>query len=134
MRSGRFLAGAVQAAMSNGSYRHVLVQGEVMQVAAMNILPRQSVGAETHADVEQLFLVVAGSGTAAVGRRKIRVGVGDVIIVPKGVRHDVRAGRSGIRLLTVYAPPEHLPGTVHRTRRDAEADEADKNFGESRSK
>jgi len=30
-----------------------------------------------------------------------------------------------MRLYTVYAPPEHAPGTIHRTKADADADEAD---------
>jgi hypothetical protein len=30
-----------------------------------------------------------------------------------------------MRLYTVYAPPEHAPGTIHRTKADAEAAEAE---------
>ena len=29
-----------------------------------------------------------------------------------------------MRLYTIYAPPEHAPGTVHRTKADADAAEA----------
>jgi hypothetical protein len=29
-----------------------------------------------------------------------------------------------MRLITIYAPPEHAPGTVHQTKADAEAAEA----------
>ena len=42
---------------------------------------------------------------------------------------DLRAIGGGsigdLRLYTVYAPPAHAPGTIHRTREEAEADEAD---------
>lgn len=45
---------------------------------------------------------------------------------PAGMRHNfVNRGSVDLRLYTIYAPPEHAPGTVHLTRADADADEAD---------
>ena len=41
-----------------------------------------------------------------------------------GMRHNfVNTGAGTLRLLTIYAPPEHAPGTVHLTKRDADAAE-----------
>ena len=48
------------------------------------------------------------------------VGAGDMVVVPAGTRHNfVNTGSSDMRLYTVYAPPEHAPGTIHRTKADA---------------
>ena len=50
------------------------------------------------------------------------------MVVPAGTRHNFKnTGGEPLRLWTVYAPPEHAPGTVHRTK--AEADEAEEAHG-----
>jgi len=48
------------------------------------------------------------------------------VLVPAGTRHNVvNTGSSDLRLYTVYAPPQHAPGTVHRTKAEADAAEHD---------
>jgi hypothetical protein len=37
----------------------------------------------------------------------------------------VNTGSGDLRLYTVYAPPDHAPGTIHCTKAEADADEAD---------
>jgi mannose-6-phosphate isomerase-like protein (cupin superfamily) len=45
--------------------------------------------------------------------------------VPAGTRHDIRnTGEKRLRLVTIYSPPHHPPGTVHATRGDAMRAEA----------
>ncbi|HEV2824997.1 MAG TPA: cupin domain-containing protein, partial [Actinomycetota bacterium] len=47
------------------------------------------------------------------------------VLVPAGTRHNfINKGDSPLRLVTVYAPPEHPPGTVHQTKAEADAAEA----------
>ena len=47
------------------------------------------------------------------------------IIIPAGTWHNViNNGIEELRLYSVYAPPEHPPDTVHRTKADADAAEA----------
>ena len=44
------------------------------------------------------------------------------IIVPAGARHNViNTGAEPLRLYTLYGPPEHRDGTVHRTKSEAES-------------
>jgi mannose-6-phosphate isomerase-like protein (cupin superfamily) len=46
------------------------------------------------------------------------------IFVPAGTRHNIKnTGKKPLKLYTLYAPPEHADGTVHRTK--ADADEAE---------
>ena len=46
----------------------------------------------------------------------------DGVIVPQGARHNVRAtGDRPLKLYTIYGPPEHIDGTVHKTCDDARA-------------
>ena len=46
------------------------------------------------------------------------------MIIPAGTWHDVvNEGDSELKLYSVYAPPDHPPGTVHVTKADAEGAE-----------
>jgi mannose-6-phosphate isomerase-like protein (cupin superfamily) len=48
---------------------------------------------------------------------------GSVVVVPAGTRHNfVNTGKEPLKLYTVYAPPDHKDGTVHRTKADALTD------------
>jgi mannose-6-phosphate isomerase-like protein (cupin superfamily) len=54
--------------------------------------------------------------------------VGDdwAFVVPAGTWHNVRNTGSGeVKLYSLYSPPEHPDGTVHRTKAEAEAAEAE---------
>ena len=52
----------------------------------------------------------------------------DVVIVPAGTQHQfVNIGNSPLELITVYAPAEHKPDTVHKTKEQGdELEEAGK--------
>lgn len=126
------LAPAARARASR-AYRRVLHTGARTQLVAMRLRPGERVGFETHPRVEQSFWVVSGAAEIRWGRggaRVVRLRPGLVGVVPPGVRHDlVNAGRGELVLYTLYAPPNHLPGTVHATKAAAARDAADEAFG-----
>ena len=71
-------------------------------------------------------MFVAGTGVAILDGEESVVGPDRLVHVPAGARHNVEnRGDTDLRLFTIYAPPQHVPGTVHRTKADADADEAD---------
>jgi len=46
-----------------------------------------------------------------------------LVLVTAGIRHNVRnTGPRPLRLISIYAPPEHPPGTVHKTKAEADAE------------
>ena len=46
---------------------------------------------------------------------------GDAIFVPAGTWHNIlNTGRFPLKLSSVYAPPHHLRGTVHKTKADSD--------------
>ena len=46
----------------------------------------------------------------------------DTIFVPAGTWHNViNIGRTPLKVSSIYAPPHHPAGTVHRTKEEAEA-------------
>jgi hypothetical protein len=45
-------------------------------------------------------------------------------LFPAGARHNIKnTGEKSLKLYTLYAPPEHVDGTVHATKADAETSE-----------
>jgi mannose-6-phosphate isomerase-like protein (cupin superfamily) len=53
------------------------------------------------------------------------VGDGDAVIVPAGTHHNVINVSDGLlKLYTLYSPPNHPDGTVHKTKAEADAAEA----------
>lgn len=103
-------------------FRHVLYTGPHMQLVVMALQPDEEIGEELHAHVDQFFLVEEGGGEITVDGKTTAVRQGIAIIVPAGARHNVKnTGRAPMKLLTLYAPPEHPDGTVHHTKAEAEA-------------
>lgn len=53
------------------------------------------------------------------------VGNGDAVVVPAGTRHNIinTSSTKALRLYTIYSPPNHPDGTVHKTKADAIAAE-----------
>jgi mannose-6-phosphate isomerase-like protein (cupin superfamily) len=124
-----FNANIDQLARSNSDYRHVVFTGLKTQIALMSIPAGSDIGEETHAHVEQLLVIVSGSGIAEMNGVRTPIGPGSVVVASPGIRHDVIAtGTEPLRLYTVYSPPNHLDGRVHATKADAEADQADEAF------
>jgi mannose-6-phosphate isomerase-like protein (cupin superfamily) len=112
------------AARANANFRRVLSTGAHAQLVVMSIPPGGEIGEETHDDVDQMLTFVAGSGEAILDGRTTPVGPEDLVFVPAGTRHNFRnTGDDDLKLYTVYSPPEHPDGTVHRTRDEADAAE-----------
>jgi mannose-6-phosphate isomerase-like protein (cupin superfamily) len=111
-------------ALVNDVFRRVIRTGAHEQVVLMTLAEGESIGAEVHETTDQLFVFMDGIGEARVGGETTPVASGDLVFVEAGTRQDiVNKGPSPLRLITVYAPPAHAPGTVHRTKSEAEAAE-----------
>ena len=83
----------------------------------MTLNPGQQIGSEIHRDGDQLFMVLSGTGTATLNLEPHDIGPGSLIAVPAGTRHNVTAGEGApLRLVTVYSPPQHPPGTVEHAK------------------
>jgi mannose-6-phosphate isomerase-like protein (cupin superfamily) len=81
---------------------------------------------ETDDALDPVLTLVDGVVVARLGDEESAVSAGHLVLVPAGTRHNVvNTGKVDLRLYTVYAPPQHAQGTVHRTKADADADEAD---------
>ena len=116
----------VKLARSNDAFRREIATGEHSQVVAMTIPVGEEIGEEVHEGNDQLLVFVDGEGEAVLDGKTSQVTPNDLVLVPAGTRHNfINTGAGPLRLVTVYAPPEHAPGTVHQTKAEADAAEAD---------
>ncbi|MGA8942948.1 MAG: cupin domain-containing protein [Thermoactinomyces sp.] len=121
-----FVVNIDQAAKQNDTFRTTLWTGEHLQVVLMSIDVGDDIGLEVHPDVDQFLRIEEGRGLVQMGDRKdqldFRAEVCDnyAIMVPAGKWHNLtNTGNKPLKLYTIYAPPEHPFGTVHRTKSDA---------------
>ena len=119
----------VQETAKNGYFRRVVHTGKNSQLVVMCVPPGGEIGEETHVHVEQSLFFQSGIGEGALDGKTFPIGPGDVVVVTPGVRHNfVNTGTEPLRIFTVYAPPNHIDGRIHKTKADADADEADEAF------
>lgn len=110
--------------VENGLFRRVLYTGKNLQLVLMTLQPGEDIGEEVHDDRDQFFRVESGRGEVLIDGKTTAVEDDFAIVVPAGARHNVRnTGSEPLKLYTVYGPPEHKDGTVHRTRAEAHAQE-----------
>jgi len=113
--------------VDNSDFRRVLYTGHNLQLVVMSLKPGEEIGAEVHDDRDQFFRVESGEGIVSIDGVDHAVKDDDAIIVPQGARHNVKAsGDTPLKLYTIYGPPEHIDGTVHKTA--AEAHSAHEHF------
>ena len=101
-------------------FRRVLWTGKHTQVVVMTIPPDGEIGEEVH-EVDQILTFVSGTGKAKIGGETCNVAQGELVVVPAGTKHNfVNAGPNPLVLYTVYGPPEHADGAVHKTKEEAD--------------
>jgi len=107
--------------LSNENFRRVLYTGKLSQLVLMNLKPGEEIGEEVHKTVDQFFRFEKGDGIVSIDGVKQKVADGDAVIVPAGARHNVinTSKTTELKLYTIYSPPEHQDGTVHKTKADA---------------
>ena len=108
-------------ARRNEDFRRVLFTTERSQLVLMTIKPGEEIGEEVHEGIDQVLVFVEGGGEAVLAGATKIVRAGSVVVVPAGTRHNfITRGDKPLKLFTVYTPPEHPDGTVHRTKAEAE--------------
>ena len=109
-------------AVKNSDFRQVLYTAKYCQLVLMALEPKKDIGAEVH-KLDQFFRVEDGTGEAVLDGVHTAIRAGFAVVVPAGTTHNiVNTGDVPLKLYTLYSPPNHRDGVVHRTRAEAEAD------------
>jgi mannose-6-phosphate isomerase-like protein (cupin superfamily) len=121
-----YKADVQKLAMENDFFREVLYTARGGQLVVMNLRPSEDIGMEVHHDVDQFFWIVKGTAKTVLNNEQGQVAIGEVLIVPRGTDHNIINASSSepLKLFTVYTPPNHPDGTVHKTKAEAQAAEA----------
>ena len=120
------------ATLSNDTFRTALFTGANIQLTVMRLQPGEEIGVEMHDHLDQFIRVESGRATVTMGPSKDEVTQTHeleddwAVIVPGGTWHNVlNSGDQDLKLYTIYSPPEHPDGTVHVTKAEADAAEAE---------
>ena len=109
-------------AVDNVDFRRVLYTAKHCQLVLMALEPKEEIGAEVH-QLDQFFRVEEGSGEAVLDGLYTPIRAGFGVLVPAGTKHNIiNTGKAPMKLYTIYSPPNHRDGVVHRTRAGADAD------------
>jgi mannose-6-phosphate isomerase-like protein (cupin superfamily) len=108
--------------IENQDFRRVLYTGKNLQLVLMTLQPGDEIGEEVHDARDQFFRIEEGEGVITIDGVENRVADDFAVIVPAGALHNViNTGDRPLRLYTIYGPPEHIDGTVHRTKQEADS-------------
>lgn len=122
-----YAANIEQSAMQNQNFRTAVWTGCHLQMTLMCIPPCGEIGLEIHTDTDQFIRVEEGTASVKMGRCKNQVIFqqtlckGDAVFIPAGTWHNiVNIANAPLKVSSIYAPPHHPKGTVHRTKVDSE--------------
>lgn len=118
-----------KATKDNENFRDTLWTGKHLQMTVMSIPAGGEIGAEVHDDHDQFLRVEAGKARVKIGKDENNLDIDQeveddwAIFVPAGKWHNVlNEGSEPLKVYSIYAAPDHKPGTVHKTKEDADND------------
>lgn len=112
--------------LKNSYFRQVLFTGKHCQLVLMCLQGGEEIGNEVHPNTDQFFRIEEGSAKFVFNNSEEHiVKNGEAVIVPAGTYHNVIniSKTKQVKLYTVYAPPNHPDGTIHKTKAEADAAE-----------
>ncbi|MDH4270891.1 MAG: cupin domain-containing protein [Candidatus Aminicenantes bacterium] len=112
--------------LKNTYFRQVLFTGTYCQLVVMCLQPGEEIGNEVHPAVDQFFRVEQGEAKFILnGSEEHLIRENEAAIVPAGTHHNVinTSKTTPLKLYTVYSPPNHPAGTIHKNKAEAEAAE-----------
>lgn len=108
-------------AKDNTDFRRVVYTGTYGQLVLMSIPVAEDINQEVHPHIDQILYFVDGNGEAVISGETQKIEEHDFIFVPAGILHNViNTGDEALKLFTLYAPPQHLDRTIHKTKKDAQ--------------
>jgi len=115
--------------LTNSNFRKVLYTGKYAQLVVMSLAPGEEIGLEVHENVDQFFRFEQGTGNFNRRWEEFGVQEDDVAIVPAGSKHNIinTSQSESLKLYTIYSPPNHPDGTIHKTKEEAVTAEKEHN-------
>jgi mannose-6-phosphate isomerase-like protein (cupin superfamily) len=112
--------------LKNTYFRQVLYTGKYSQLVLMCLQPGEEIGNEVHQNVDQFFRLEEGEAKFILNNTEEHlVHNNEAVVIPAGTYHNVinTSKTKQLKMYTVYSPPNHPAGTIHKTKADAVAAE-----------
>jgi mannose-6-phosphate isomerase-like protein (cupin superfamily) len=111
--------------IKNNFYRKVLFTGKKIQLVLMSLKPLEDIPLEVHHDIDQFIRIEKGTALVIINGKNFKLKDDDAVIIPAGSKHYVKntSKNKNLKLYSIYATPEHKPGTIHKTKAEADAAE-----------
>jgi len=121
-----YVKNILEETLANDNFRKVLFTAPHSQLVVMSLNPGEDIGEEVHT-LDQFLRVEKGEGKAILDGVETEIKDDWAVVVPAGTKHNIinTSQTEKMKLYTIYSPPEHKDGTVHKTKADAMADEED---------
>lgn len=113
--------------IENKFFRKVVMTTKNLQLVLMSLKPGEEIGLEENNRIDQFYRIEEGKGILVIEGVSKAIGAGDAFIIPQGTRHNlVNTSKSKrLRFYTLYSPPHHRDGVVHKIKQEAESDQTD---------
>lgn len=122
-----FITDLAKDTYMNNNFRTARWTGDNLQLTLMCIPPCSEIGLEMHPSTDQFLYIEYGIGFAMMGKDKDCLDYKSTvsnqcgIFIPAGTWHNLKnIGQKPLELFSVYAPPQHPFGTIHRTKSDSD--------------
>ena len=126
MKKG-YVANIEKETLENENFRKVLFTSKHGQIVVMSVPPMVELGMEVHELSDQFFRIDSGEGKVVIDGEEAVISDGFAVLVPAGSQHNVinTSSDKPLKFYTIYMPPHHKDGIIHKTKADAEIAETD---------
>jgi len=115
-----YIVAIEQETKNNTDFRRVLYTAKHSQLVLMSLKPGEEIGEEVH-EVDQFIRVEIGSGKSVLNGEEHELAQDSAVVIPAGTKHNIiNTSDVEMKLYTIYSPPQHADGTIHKTKADAE--------------
>lgn len=107
--------------LENNFFRKVLLTTKHQQLVLMSLNPSEDIGLETHENLDQFIKIEQGEGVAILDGMETKFSSGFSVTIPAGTNHNIinTSSENPLKIYTLYSPPNHEDGTIHKTKQEA---------------
>ena len=122
----KYIGNIEKETLENENFRKVLNTTKLSQLVVMSVAPGEDIGMEVHEGHDQFIRIEQGKAEVILDGEKTLVEDDFAVVIPAGTEHNVvNVGDVDLKLYTIYTPPEHPDGTIHKDKAEADAYEAE---------
>jgi mannose-6-phosphate isomerase-like protein (cupin superfamily) len=116
-----FVNNIEEITLENSFFRKVVLTTKHQQLVVMHLNPQEDIGMEIHSNLDQFIKIESGEGKAILNGEEYSFSDGFSITISAGTNHNIinTSKDNPIKLYTVYSPPNHKDGIIHKTKEEA---------------